>query len=169
MKDVFDLEQAALKDVRALGGEVVEVPLKPDRHAPKYLELLGEDLARFMCDFTGRGYAMTRETLSAGDTRYVREPGYEAFGLKVFSDGQRIVVGRVAVLMDEMILRNYVKHLKRLLIPIPETPAVTIDLPDSWGSVSIPDAHPGVADEPPPDDAAGPGSSENEKPAPEGG
>ena len=133
LKDVFDLENVCLKDVRALGGEVIEVPARPDRHVPKYIELLGEDLARFMCAFTGRGYALSRETMAMGDTRYVREPGYEAFGLKVFVDGNRILIGRVAILMDESILRNYVKHLKRSLVEVTDAPKVTVELPDTWG------------------------------------
>lgn len=140
LKDVFDLENVALRDIRALGGEVIEVPVREGRYAPKYIELLGEDLARFMCQFTGRGYALSRETLATGETRYVREPGYEAFGLKLFVDGNRLIVTRVAVLMDETILRNYVKHLKSLLAEPEPAPKVTIDLPDHWGSGSDPSA-----------------------------
>jgi hypothetical protein len=147
LKDVFDLQNSSLKDVRALGGEVIEVPLKQGRHAPKYIELLGEDLVQFMCRFTGRGYALSRETMSAGDTRYVREPGYDAFGLKLFVDGSRILIGRVAVLMDETILRNYAKYLKRAQVEEVAPAKVDIQLPDNWcpGTIELPaDQTPGA-------------------------
>jgi hypothetical protein len=132
LKEIFELEQAAVRDIRAQGGEVLVVPLKGDRYAPKYMEDLGQDLARFMTQFTGRGYELSRETMLAGDTRYVREPGYEAYGLKLFVDGPRILVGRVAVLVDETILRSYLKHLKRKLVEEQPRPRVVIDLPDDF-------------------------------------
>jgi hypothetical protein len=128
----FDLERVTFGDVRALGGEVIEVPVKPNKIAAHHVEELGEDLARFMCSFTGRGYGLTRETSVYADTRYVREPGYDSYGLKLFVDGNRIVIGRVAVLMDETILTTYVRHLRALARPKPEPPEVVINMPDNF-------------------------------------
>jgi hypothetical protein len=132
LKDVFDLERAAIRDIRGTEGEVIEVPLKPGKLATLNLDALGEDLAQFMCNFTGRGYALSRETLATSDIRYVREPGHEAFGLKLIIDGNRILVGRVAILVDETILRNYLKHLKLHLTEEPEKPRVHVVLPDDF-------------------------------------
>jgi hypothetical protein len=138
--EVFDVEHADIKDVRALGGEVIEVPMKPNQIASYHLDELGEHLANYMCSFTGRGYALSRETLTMGEARYVREPGYEAYGLKIFVEGNRIMVGRVAILMDESILRGYLKFLKSLTLVDKPKPKVEIDLPANFGFAPEPPA-----------------------------
>ncbi len=152
LKDVFDLEQAALKDVRALGGEVIEVPVRPGNIPSKYMEDLGEDLAQFMRMFTGRGYDLSRESsITMANTRFVREAGHEAFGLKLFADTSRIIITRVAILEDESILPNYVRHLKSYVqAEEAPKPQVTIDLPDdfSFGAFEPPKEEP-PKDEPP--------------------
>jgi|GEM_PF-494341 len=132
LKDIFDLEHAEIRDIRAQGGEVIVVPLKAGKLARQHVLTLGEDLARFMCNFTGRGYDVSREAMSTGDSRFVREPGHEAFGLKVYSDGDRVLVGRVAILEDETIFQSYIRHLKTLIAVEAEKPKVTIDLPDGF-------------------------------------
>jgi len=137
LKEVFDLEHAALKDVRSLGGEVIEVPIRSEFFAPKHIEELGQDLARFMRNFTGRGYDLSQATLAVGDMRYVREPGHEAYGLKLFAEHGRVLIGRVAVLEDEAILTNYVRHLKRYLVKETEKPKVRIDVPDDFGAAPV--------------------------------
>ena len=93
---------------------------------------LGEDLALFMRNFTGRGYDVSRESFATGDSRFMREPGHEAFGLKLFVDGNRILIGRVAILEDETIFRSYIRHLKSLTQDEVEKPKVKIDLPDGF-------------------------------------
>jgi hypothetical protein len=138
MKEVFDLEHVEIRDVRAQGGEVIVVPLKPNKPASQHVVTLSEDLARFMCNFTGRGYDVSRETMAGGDSRFVREPGHDAFGLKVFSDGNRVLIARVAILEDETIYQSYVRHLKSLTIEEVEKPKVKIDLPDDF-SFGAPD------------------------------
>jgi len=132
LKDTFDLEHAEIRDIRAQGGEVIVVPLKPGKLASPNVLPLGEDLARFMRNFTGRGYDVSRESMSTGDARFVREPGHEAFGLKVYSDGNRVLVVRVAVLEDETIFQSYIRHLKILIAVEVEKPKVKIDLPDGF-------------------------------------
>ena len=126
------MEHAEIRDIRAQGGEVIVVPLKPDKLASQHVVTLGEDLARFMCNFTGRGYDVSRESMATGNSRFVREPGHDAFGLKVFSDGNRVLIGRVAILEDETIFQSYVRHLKSLTIEEVEKPKVKIDLPDDF-------------------------------------
>ena len=105
LKDSFELEHTEIRDIRAQDGEVIVVPLKPDKLARQYVLPLAEDLARFMCNLTGRGYEVSEETVTDGDARFVREPGHETFGLKVFSDGNRVFIGRVAILEDESTFR----------------------------------------------------------------
>jgi len=129
IKEIFDLEHAEIRDIRSQGGEVIVVPMKPGKLARLNVLTLGEDLARFMCNFTGRGYDVSRETMSTGDARFVREPGHDAFGLKVYSDGDRVLIGRVAVLEDETIYQSYIRHLKNLLVEEVAKPKVVIDLP----------------------------------------
>lgn len=132
LKDEFDLEHAEIRDIRAQGGEVIVVPLKPGKLASPNVLPLSEDLALFMRNFTGRGYDVSRETMATGDSRLVREPGHEAFGLKLFVDGNRILIGRVAILEDETIYRSYIKHLKSLTQDEVKKPTVKIDLPDGF-------------------------------------
>lgn len=132
MKDVFDLEHAEIRDIREQGGEVIVVPMKPDKPASQHVQPLAEDLARFMRNLTGRGYEVSEETVTDGDARFVREPGHETFGLKVFSDGNRVFIGRVAILEDETIYQSYVRRLKSLTIEEVEKPKVKIDLPDDF-------------------------------------
>jgi hypothetical protein len=139
LKDVFDIERVALRDIRAQGGECIEVPLRQDRIASRYLDLLGEHLATYMARFTGRGYSLSRETMSMANTRFVREPGHEAFGLKVFVDGNRILISRVAILEDESILPNYVRHIKLCLVEEAPKPKVSIDLPSDFLSPPAPE------------------------------
>jgi hypothetical protein len=138
LKDVFDLAHAEIRDIRAQGGEVIVVPLKPGKLASQHVLALSEDLARFMRNFTGRGYDVSRETMAGGDSRFVREPGHDAFGLKVFADGDRVLIGRVAILEDETIYQSYVRHLKSLTAEEVEKPKVKIDLPDDF-SFGAPD------------------------------
>jgi len=130
LKEVFDLEHAEIRDIRSQGGEVIVVPMKAGKLANQHVPTLGEDLALFMRNFTGRGYDVSRETMSTGDARFVREPGHDAFGLKVYSDGDRVLVGRVAVLEDETIFESYIRHLKTLIAEEVVKPKVVIDLPD---------------------------------------
>lgn len=132
MTEVFDLEHAEIRDIRAENGEVILVPLKPGKLATLHVLTLCEDLARFMCNFTGRGYDVTRETMAGGDSRFVREPGHDAFGLKVFADGNQIIIGRVAILEDETIFQSYVRHLKSLIAEEVVKPKVRIELPEGF-------------------------------------
>lgn len=131
--DVFDLARAEIRDIRSAGGEVIVVPLKPDKAmTEERVELLGNDLARYMSKFTGRGYDLSRETRALGGIRYVREPGHQAFGLKLIAENRRVLIGRVAVLEDESCMANYLRHLKMMIEPVTPPHKVEIGLPDDF-------------------------------------
>jgi hypothetical protein len=74
------------------------------------LRALADNLAWFMEKVTGRGYQTAEEVYDVGFT--VREPGHQAYGLKMIADGGNAVVSRVAILEDESILRRYVRYLQ---------------------------------------------------------
>lgn len=139
LKDSLDLKHAEIRDVRAQDGEVIIIPMRQDKPAGQQVQPLAEDLARFMCNLTGRGYEVSEETVTNGDSRFVHEPGHETFGLKVSADGSRVLVARVAILEDETALRGYVRHLSSLIVEEVEKPRVKVDLPDDF-SFGTPDA-----------------------------
>ena len=111
---------------------MIVVPLKPGKLASPNVLPLGEDLALFMRNFTGRGYDVSRESFATGDSRLSANRVTRHSGLKLFVDGNRILIGRVAILEDETIFRSYIRHLKSLTQDEVEKPKVKIDLPDGF-------------------------------------
>ncbi|HDR00392.1 MAG TPA: hypothetical protein ENN51_08945 [candidate division WOR-3 bacterium] len=109
VKQYFDVARAEVIDSRATGGEVVRVPLLNPMQAMAALAVLADNVAWFMESVTGRGYRKTEEVYELGFI--VREPGHQAYGLKVVQEGEVGLVSRVAILEDETIFNRYVSYL----------------------------------------------------------
>lgn len=109
VKQYFDITQAGVIDSRATGGEVVRVPMLNPMQADHALAALADNVAWFMEAVTGRGYRKTEEVYELG--YIVREPGHQAYGLKVNQEGDSAIVSRVAILEDETIFGRYVQYL----------------------------------------------------------
>jgi hypothetical protein len=109
VKQHFDVDQAVVVDSRATGGEVVRVPLLNPMMADPAMAVLADNVAWFLECVTGRGYRKTEEVYDRG--YIVREPGHQAYGLKVNLEGECAIVARVAILEDETIFSRYVAYL----------------------------------------------------------
>ncbi|MEO0074378.1 MAG: hypothetical protein ABIK43_06980 [candidate division WOR-3 bacterium] len=109
LRPFFDVDRAEVVDARAHQGEVILIPLRPGCMPTQALSALADNLAWFMEKVTGRGYAKAEEVYDTGFT--VREPGHQAYGLKIIVDGPNAVVSRVSILEDETVFRRYVNYL----------------------------------------------------------
>ena len=109
VKQFFDVARAEVVDSRATGGEVIRVPLLNPMQAMAGLVELADNVAWFMESVTGRGYRKTEEVYELGFI--IREPGHQAYGLKVVHEGGVVIVARVAILEDETIFNRYVNYL----------------------------------------------------------
>ena len=74
------------------------------------LSAVADNLSWFMEQVTGRGYQKAEEVYDVGYT--VREPGHQAYGLKVNAEANIVIIARVALLEDETIFQRYVNYLR---------------------------------------------------------
>lgn len=105
-----DTSRAAVIDARSTGGEVIKIPIHNPMQFRDALKPVAENLAWFMEKVTGRGYEKAEEVYDPGYT--VREPGHQAYGLKVGTEEGSVIISRVAVLEDETVFRRYVDYLR---------------------------------------------------------
>uniref|UniRef100_A0A7C4CAM4 Uncharacterized protein n=1 Tax=candidate division WOR-3 bacterium TaxID=2052148 RepID=A0A7C4CAM4_UNCW3 len=110
LKQFVDIDEAKVIDARAMGGEVILIPWLGNGMPIQALAAVADNLAWFMERVTGRGYQKAEEVYDIGFT--VREPGHQAYGLKVHLDGSNVVISRVSILEDETVFRRYVKYLQ---------------------------------------------------------
>ncbi|MEO0080392.1 MAG: hypothetical protein ABIK44_06940 [candidate division WOR-3 bacterium] len=110
LRQFVDIDRAEVVDVRALGGEVIRIPLLGGGLLINALSAVADNLAWFMEQATGRGYQKAEEVYDIGFT--VREPGHQAYGLKVHSEAGMVIISRVSILEDETIFRRYVRYLQ---------------------------------------------------------
>jgi hypothetical protein len=105
-----DTDRAEVVDARATGGEVIRIPFREMVLPALALSALADNLSWFMEQLTGRGYQKAEEVYGAGFT--VREPGRNAYGLKVAAEGPVVIIARVSLLEDETIFQRYVNYLR---------------------------------------------------------
>ncbi len=110
LKQYVDAGQAQVVDARSMGGEVIKVPVLNPMMASQALAALADNLSGFMEEVTGRGYQKAEEVYDLGYT--VREPGHQAYGLKIGMEEGCAIVSRVAILEDETTFHRYVQYLK---------------------------------------------------------
>jgi len=110
LKQFVGIDEARVVDARAMGGEVILIPWLGTGMPIQALAVVADNLAWFMEQVTGRGYQKAEEVYDIGFT--VREPGHQAYGLKVHLDGDNVVISRVSILEDETVFRRYVKYLQ---------------------------------------------------------
>ncbi|MEO0086297.1 MAG: hypothetical protein ABIK37_06680 [candidate division WOR-3 bacterium] len=110
LKQFVDIDEAKVIDARAMGGEVILIPWLGTGLPIQALAAVADNLAWFMEQVTGRGYQKAEEVYDIGFT--VREPGHQAYGLKVHLDGDNVVISRVSILEDETVFRRYVRYLQ---------------------------------------------------------
>jgi hypothetical protein len=105
-----DTDRAEVVDARATGGEVIRITMR-ERILPIHaLPAVADNLSWFMEQLTGRGYQKAEEAYGGGFT--VREPGHQAYGLKVSAEANIVIIARVALLEDETIFQRYVNYLR---------------------------------------------------------
>jgi len=104
-----DTDRAEVVDARATGGEVIRIPMRPQILPIQVLAAVSDNLSWFLEQVTGRGYQKAEEAYDAGFT--VREPGHQAYGLKVTAEASVVIIARVALLEDETIFQRYVDYL----------------------------------------------------------
>jgi len=114
LRQFVDTSRAEVKDTRAAGGEVITIPLLNPMLTQQALTAVADNLSSFMEQVTGRGYQKAEEVYDLG--YIVREPGHQAYGLKVSVEERCAVVSRVAILEDETVFRRYVSYLKTGLV-----------------------------------------------------
>lgn len=110
LRQFVQLDRAEVVDQRARGGEVILIPLLNQFAPLPALSAVANNLAWFMEQVTGKGYAVGEEIYEVGFV--VREPGHEAYGLKINADGEMLVISRVSILEDETIFQRYVNYLR---------------------------------------------------------
>jgi len=110
MKAYVDTANAVVVDERTTGGEVVKIPILNLMQLPQALLAVANNVAMFMERVTGRGYQKAEEVYDQGYT--IREPGHQAYGVKVTVEENCVIVSRVAILEDETIFDRYVKYLQ---------------------------------------------------------
>lgn len=110
LRQSVDTDQAQVVDARATGGEVIRIPMRPRVMPIQALGIVADNLAWFLMQVTGRGYQKAEEVYDAGFT--VREPGHQAYGLKVTAEANVVIIARVALLEDETIFQRYVDYLR---------------------------------------------------------
>jgi len=105
-----DTDRAEAVDARAHGGEVIRISMR-ERTLPIHaLAAVADNLSWFLEQVTGRGYQKAEEVYDAGFT--VREPGHQAYGMKVTAEGNVVIIARVSLLEDETIFQRYVNYLR---------------------------------------------------------
>ena len=105
-----DTDRAEAVDARAHGGEVIRISMR-ERILPIHaLAAVADNLSWFLEQVTGRGYQKAEEVYDLGFT--VREPGHQAYGLKVSAEASIVIIARVALLEDETIFQRYVNYLR---------------------------------------------------------
>jgi hypothetical protein len=110
LSQFVDSDRAEVVDARATGGEVIRIPFREMVLPAMALSAVADNLSWFMEQLTGRGYQKAEEVYGAGFT--VREPGRNAYGLKVAAEGPVVIVARVSLLEDETIFQRYVNYLR---------------------------------------------------------
>ena len=110
LRQVVDTDRASVVDARATGGEVIKIPMRPRLMPIHVLSAVADNLSWFMEQVTGRGYQKAEEVYDVGFT--VREPGHQAYGLKVNAEAGVVIIARVAILEDETIFHRYVNYLR---------------------------------------------------------
>jgi len=114
LRQYANTAQAAVVDHRTTGGEVVAIPLTNLMQRDQALLALADNIEYFMERVTGRGYRKAEEVYDTGYT--IREPGHQAYGVKVLVEENSLIVARVAVLEDETIFSRYVDYLRSGLL-----------------------------------------------------
>ncbi|NPV14896.1 hypothetical protein HPY86_08210 [candidate division WOR-3 bacterium] len=114
LKAFVEIDRTQVVDERAKGGEVILIPLLNPFAPMPALTAVADNLAWFMEQVTGRGYQKAEEVYEIGYV--VREPGHQAFGLKVNAEGGMVVISRIAILEDESIFRRYADYLRTGLL-----------------------------------------------------
>ncbi len=109
LRQLVDIDRAEVIDARTTGGEVIRIPIRAQLMPIQLLSAVADNLAWFMETVTGRGYQKAEEVYEVGFT--VREPGHQAYGLKVNAEAGYVIISRVAILEDETIFRRYVRYL----------------------------------------------------------
>jgi hypothetical protein len=110
LSQYVDTDRAEVVDARATGGEVIRITVR-ERILPIHaLAAVSDNLSWFLEQVTGRGYQKAEEAYDAGFT--VREPGHQAYGLKVTAEANIVIIARVALLEDETIFQRYVNYLR---------------------------------------------------------
>ena len=110
LRQCVDIDQAQVVDARATGGEVIRVSMRERVLPTQALSAVADNLSWFMEQLTGRGYQKAEEAYGGGFT--VREPGHQAYGLKVSAEASVVIIARVALLEDETIFQRYVNYLR---------------------------------------------------------
>lgn len=110
LRQVADTDRAEVVDARATGGEVIKIPMRPKLPPIVVLSAVADNLSWFLEQVTGRGYQKAEEVYDVGFT--VREPGHQAYGLKVNAEASLVIIARVALLEDETIFQRYVNYLR---------------------------------------------------------
>ena len=109
LRQMLDVDRAAVVDARSSGGEVIRIPIKSQMMLINILSAVADNLSWFLEQVTGRGYQKAEEVYDIGFT--VREPGHQAYGLKVNAEPGIVIIARVSILEDETIFRRYVNYL----------------------------------------------------------
>ena len=110
LRHYVDTDRATVVDARATGGEVIKIPMRPRTLPVQVLGAVADNLSWFLEQVTGRGYQKAEEVYDIGFT--VREPGHQAYGLKVNAEADVVIISRVALLEDETIFQRYVNYLR---------------------------------------------------------
>jgi hypothetical protein len=114
LRQLVDIDRAEVTDSRSTGGEVIRIPIRSQVPLIQILAAVSDNLSWFMEQVTGRGYQKAEEVYDAGYT--VREPGHQAYGLKVNAEASTVIIQRVAILEDETIFQRYVRYLRTGLL-----------------------------------------------------
>jgi len=110
LRQFVDTDRATVIDARTTGGEVIKIPMRPRLMPIHVLSAVADNLSWFLEQVTGRGYQKAEEVYDVGFT--VREPGHQAYGLKVNAEADVVIIARVALLEDETIFQRYVNYLR---------------------------------------------------------
>ena len=110
LRQYVDTDSAQVVDARATGGEVIKIPMRQRVLPTQVLGAVADNLSWFLEQVTGRGYQKAEEVYDAGFT--VREPGHQAYGMKVTAEGPVVIVARVSLLEDDTIFQRYVDYLR---------------------------------------------------------
>ena len=110
MCKLVDTDRAEVVAARATGGEVIRIPMRPQVMPMQALSAVADNLSWYLEQVTGRGYQKAEEVYAAGFT--VREPGHQAYGMKVTAEASIVIVARVALLEDDTIFHRYADYLR---------------------------------------------------------